>query len=401
MNNKIYEYSGNIKRLLLLIAIVLIFTLLRYAQGVVNRLRKDSSELVQFYAEVYAKAATEYDEQDFSFIFDQIIKKMSIPMIISSEVDSGPTMWKNIGIETTDLTEENIEKVEETMREMDIANAPIPLMYEDHVLGYIHYGDNELIKQLQLLPYVQIAVVALFIFLGYMAFQMIRASEKRSIWAGMAKETAHQLGTPLSSLMGWMEMLKSKYGSDEIANEMSKDLGRLEKIAARFSKIGSKPSLEIKEVKPVIEEVMTYFERRLPQRGTKVQLVFESDIDAKALLNPDLFSWAIENLIKNALDSVPQNNGKVEIEIDTTKVRKIFKKSDFVVVDVIDNGKGILRKNRKNIFRPGYSSKERGWGLGLSLTKRIIEDYHHGKIFVQESKPNYKTVIRIMLKTSQ
>lgn len=400
MNNKIYEYSGNIKRLLLLIAIILIFILLRYAQGIVNRLREDSSELVKFYAEVYAKAATEYDEQDFSFVFDQIIKKMSLPMIISNEEDSEPTMWKNIGIETDDLTGENIAKVEDIMREMDMANDPIPLKYGDYVLGYIHYGDNELIKQLQILPYVEIAVVALFIFLGYMAFQMIRSSEKRSIWAGMAKETAHQLGTPLSSLMGWMEMLKSEYGSNEVIDEVSKDLERLEKIAARFSKIGSKPSLELTQVKPIIEEVMMYFERRLPQYGTKVQLIFESDVDAKVLLNSDLFSWAIENLIKNSLDSVPQESGIVKIKVDLAEVRKVFKKNDFVIVDVIDNGKGICRKNRKNIFRPGYSTKERGWGLGLSLTKRIIEDYHYGKIFVKESKPNYKTVIRIMLKAS-
>lgn len=400
MNNKIYEYSGNIKRLLLLIAIILIFILLRYAQGIVNRLREDSSELVKFYAEVYAKAATEYDEQDFSFVFDQIIKKMSLPMIISNEEDSEPTMWKNIGIETDDLTGENIAKVEKIMREMDMANDPIPLKYGDYVLGYIHYGDNELIKQLQILPYVEIAVVALFIFLGYMAFQMIRSSEKRSIWAGMAKETAHQLGTPLSSLMGWMEMLKSEYGSNEVIDEVSKDLERLEKIAARFSKIGSKPSLELTQVKPIIEEVMMYFERRLPQYGTKVQLIFESDVDAKVLLNSDLFSWAIENLIKNSLDSVPQESGIVKIKVDLAEVRKVFKKNDFVIVDVIDNGKGICRKNRKNIFRPGYSTKERGWGLGLSLTKRIIEDYHYGKIFVKESKPNYKTVIRIMLRAS-
>lgn len=393
MKIAVYRHSGNIKRLLLLTAIILIFVLLRYTQNVVNKLREESTNLVRFYAEVYAKAATDYSTQDFSFIFDQIIKRISIPMVISEKRDSNPTAWRGIGVEESDFSQTTISEVEKTMRKMDVANEPIPLKYGEYVLGYIHYGDTQLIQRLRMLPYIEIAVIGLFIFLGYMGFQVIRGSEKRSIWVGMAKETAHQLGTPISSLIGWVEILKSEFGSSETVDDMSKDLMRLEKITLRFSQIGSTPSFQKISINTVINGVINYIDRRLPQLGSKVNIAFLPGGDYKAIVNPDLFSWALENLIKNALDAVPAENGKVEV------CTSLVRRNKCIAIDVIDNGKGISKRNRKNVFRPGYSTKERGWGLGLSLTKRIIKDYHNGSITVKESKPGEKTVMRIILKS--
>ncbi|HDP68187.1 MAG TPA: HAMP domain-containing histidine kinase [Candidatus Marinimicrobia bacterium] len=389
----IYRQTSTIKRILLLLAIILIIALLWYSQQIVDKLREDLNNQISFYAGVYARAAVEESEQDFSFIFDEIIRKSTIPMIISAELDKHPTAWRNVGIEDLDLNPETVKKLEQIMAEMDSANDPIPLTYKNYDLGYIHYGDTKLIRQLVMLPYIEITVVALFIFLGYMGFQVIRSSEKRSIWVGMAKETAHQLGTPLTSLMGWVELLQSDYPENENIAEMARDIRRLEKITNRFSRIGSTPAAEKVSINATIQEAVDYYLRRLPQLGPGIQVKFEPSTDYQVTIIRDLFAWAIENLIKNAIDAVPQKNGKIRIQTGLTKNGK------WLAIDFIDNGKGILSKDRKNIFRPGYSTKKRGWGLGLSLTKRIITDYHRGKISVVESRPKEKTTLRILIKT--
>jgi len=392
MKISIYRHSSNIKRLLLVLAIILIFSLLRYSQNIVNKLREDLTDMMRFYATVYARAATEESNQDFSFIFDQIIRKSSIPMIISADTTKIPTAWRNVGIEEIELTDDTRIILEKMMKRMDSANDPIPLIYNDYNLGYIHYGDTNLIRQLVMLPYVEISVVFLFIFLGYLTFQLIRSSEKRSIWVGMAKETAHQLGTPLTSLMGWIELLKTEAPDNHHIDDLTKDIKRLEKVTNRFSRIGSTPNLKVTPLNPVIQEAVDYYRRRLPQLGPGVSITFQPGGEYQAVMNRDLFIWAIENLIKNALDAVSQLNGKILI---TTQ---LLKNSRRIAINITDNGKGIPSKDRKNIFRPGYSTKKRGWGLGLSLTMRIIKEYHHGKLQLLESKPSEKTVMRIMLR---
>lgn len=393
MRNKIYNYSGGIKKALVLLAVVLIAWLLLYTKTLVDSLRKETESFLKFYAEVYAKAATDYNMEDFGFIFDQIIRKISIPMIISQERDSRPTAWRNIGQEKEQLSEIDTSRVEKIMREMDRVNDPIPLKYNGYVLGYIHYGDTDLIKRLRIFPYVEIAIVGLFIFLGYLGFHFIRSSEKRSIWVGMAKETAHQLGTPLTSLMGWVEVLDSENIARETKEEIKRDLERLKKVANRFSQIGSKPVFKEYDLVKLVEEVIDYFRKRLPQFGKSVHLDFEAEGAFRAMVNADLFAWSLENVVKNAIDSVSEvKEGEVRIELKKGKAK------GEVIVDVIDNGKGIPKKNFKNVFRPGYSTKKRGWGLGLSLVRRIIEDYHKGRVFVKESVPNERTVVRIVLK---
>jgi len=392
MEIRIYRQSGNIKRLLLVLAIVMIFALLNYTQKVVNRLRQDSANLIRFYADVYAKAAMDMSNDDFSFIFEEIIKKISTPMILSAGKETEPTAWRNIGLPEDDRSPITILKVKTMMLEMDRENQPIPLKYENQVLQYIHYGDTRMILQLSRLPYIEITIVGLFIFLGYLGFSVIRDNEKRSIWVGMAKETAHQLGTPLTALMGWLELLKGEIGANENIEEISRDIQRLEKVATRFSQIGSRPVLKPTQINPVISEAVTYYQRRLPKLGPGIKLEFLPEGEFEVNLNADLFSWALENLVKNAIDAVSQQNGQVVIEV------KAIRNGKHIAVDVVDNGKGITKRNRKNIFRPGYSTKQRGWGLGLSLAMRIIKEYHRGRLFVLQSKPNEKTIMRIVLR---
>jgi signal transduction histidine kinase len=209
----------------------------------------------------------------------------------------------------------------------------------------------------------------------------------------MAKETAHQLGTPISSLLGWSELLKLNYNNPDkvldISEELNNDLSRLNKITLRFSKIGSKPELKEINVYETIDKVVNYFRRRIPQIGKNVTLLIEGDQSVCTLLNPDLFEWVIENLIKNALDAIEGKKGSISV--------KIFRSGKNVDIEVKDTGKGIDMKRRKDVFRPGYSTKRRGWGLGLSLSKRIVEEYHKGKIFVKSSSPE-GTTFKIILK---
>ncbi len=390
MKNKIYYHFATIKRILILIAIVMIFSLLFYSQKIVTDLRDDSTQLMNFYAEVYTDAMS-YTGNDLSFVFEKIIQNISIPMILSEKKDTLVQTWKNIDLAAEKPTQTDTLKILEKMREMDKANDPIQLTYEEITLGYIHYGDTELISKLRMLPYIEIGLVSLFILLGYIGFQQIRASERSSIWAGMAKETAHQLGTPLSSLMGWLAVMESEEPENEIVKEMTQDIDRLNKVTNRFSKIGSKPIIQQVVLTPVIREAVKYYQRRLPQLGRKVQIIFDDQVNYSGNINADIFSWAIENLIKNSIDAIGDKDGEIYIELSENQDKEL------VHIDVTDNGKGIEKKNWNNIFRPGYSTKRRGWGLGLSLTKRIVEQYHRGKIFVKTSKIGRGTTIRITI----
>jgi len=272
---------------------------------------------------------------------------------------------------------------------------PIPIKYEDYLVGYLYYGDTKMIKQLRLLPYIGIVVVGLFVFVGFLGFRSIQRSEQQFIWVGLSKETAHQIGTPLSSMMGWIELLKMEIQSNKAKNtlhEMEKDIERLNKITARFSQIGSKADLKEVRVSGVIADVVKYFQARLPQWGKKVEITTHFDYDAKVPLNKELFEWVIENLMKNSLDAIKNKNGEIAINMHNLKNGK-YK----VYIDITDNGQGITASKKKDVFKPGFSTKKRGWGLGLSLAKRIVEDYHGGKLLVKESKLNHGTTMRIVL----
>jgi two-component system, sporulation sensor kinase D len=394
--------SLNIKIALLVVAIIIAVATLYYTQNLVRKLQEKERQIVELYAKgIEYVANTSSLDVDITFLFDNIIKPIDFPLILTNLNNKvnleSRTDVRNITYDTTKSKKELETFFDSMIKEMDSQHSPILVTYQDSiVLTKIHYGDSELITQLKFYPYLQIIIAALFIILGYIGFSNIKRSEQSNIWVGMAKETAHQFGTPISSLMGWLEMLKIHYTDPDkvldISQEITDDVEKLNKITYRFSKIGSTPELKNKVVFEEIKKVTEYFNRRLPQTGKSVELNIGGDKEARALLNSELFEWVIENLVKNALDAINHKHGQIDINV--TQTRKT------VDIEVSDNGKGIEIKRRKDVFRPGYSTKRRGWGLGLSLSKRIIEGYHKGKIFVKNSIPGEGATFRIVLKKS-
>lgn len=394
MKLNLYRLKGQFKGFLFILAILIIILLLFHSHRIVNALRAESREVLTFYAKLYAQAASAESSASLNFIFDQIILRTNFP-IVQTDAESNPIAWKGIEISFDDQSESAMKEVKKIVQLMGKEANPIPLKYEDLLLGYLYYGDSKLIQQLQMLPYIGIAVVGLFILIGFLGFRSIQQSEQQFIWVGMSKETAHQIGTPLSSMMGWLELLKSQSKDDKVkstVDEMGKDIERLNKITARFSQIGSKADLTELKVTTVISDVVQYFKRRLPQWGEKVNIVENYEIDPQLPLNKDLFEWVIENLVKNSLDAIQNDKGEIKINLGELKKgrHKIF-------IDISDTGRGIEASKKRHVFKPGFSTKKRGWGLGLSLAKRIIEDYHGGRLFIKETKSNRGTTMRIEL----
>lgn len=312
-----------------------------------------------------------------------------IPVIV---VDESQFMTAYRFIEEEELN------TEELVRQFSALHEPITITFGDNEQmqhQYVYYGESPTIRYLRYFPFVQFSILAVLLGIGYTTYRSITRSEQSNLWVGMAKEAAHQLGTPLSSLYGWLQLMKDKFENDEealsIAYEVEKDVSRLKGIAERFNKIGSHPELKLIRIEPIIDQVIAYMERRLPQLGKNIEVRKSIRTNAKVKLNSEIFQWAIENLIKNSMDAIRTNPGTAYISISA------IQEGNRVIIDVEDSGSGIERKELKKIFKPGYSTKKRGWGLGLSLTRRIIEDYHNGKIFVLHSEVGKGTVIRIIL----
>lgn len=394
MNTKVYRTSGHFKSFLFVIAIAIIGYLLYYTQNMVQILRGEARQIMEFYAQFYARAADDATGAELNFIFEEIIKRTDFPIVLSS-AEGEPIGWKGTEYDPTDFSEKNLANVRKLMNAMKREIDPIPIKYGDIVLAELYYGDSKSIRRLQWLPFVEIFIVSLFIMVGFFGFNSIRRSEQQFIWVGMAKETAHQLGTPISSLMGWTEVLKHRNLGGEhetIISDMQQDISRLDKVAKRFSKIGSKSDLKERDFDEMLPGVLNYFERRLPQMGKKVQLKYENRFKKCVPFNPDLMEWVFENLIKNALDAIESVHGEITIIAADSDSRKYR-----VMIDVVDNGKGMDAQTKKIIFRPGFSTKKRGWGLGLSLARRIVEEYHHGKLMVKETQPGKGSTLRIYL----
>jgi len=259
--------------------------------------------------------------------------------------------------------------------------------------GYLHYGDSSLIQKIKIWTYVEIILLLVFIFIGFAGFSFIRNSEKQNIWVGLSRETAHQLGTPVSALIGWLDYLKNeKKDITNVLPEIESDINRLQQVSRRFSKMGSKTEVEVFNLSNRVNYVLDYLRKRMPKLGGKVEFINHIDDDIKIKANGTLISWAVENLIRNGIDSIKNKRGKVKIRLkqETYKIK----------IQVIDNGCGIPKKDWKNIFRPGFTTKNSGWGLGLSLCQRIINEVHKGKIYVLQSSPNDGTTIEVSIPKS-
>ena len=320
--------------------------------------------------------------QDITFLVDIINRNTTIPIIRTDSLDQiGDT--RNIS-----FSEDNKEKVLQRMlRKMKEGNEPILISVSGTEKQYLYYSDSVLLENLKYYPVIQFAVIFLFILVAYLAFNSSRNAEQNQIWVGMSKETAHQLGTPISSLMAWVELLKMQNIDEKLIQEFEKDTQRLQKITERFSKIGSVPELVRTDVAEAVSSTVEYLKTRSSGK-VKFILDFDPQKNFEAPLNASLFSWVIENLCKNAIDAM-NNNGTIQISF-AEKGHQFF-------IDVSDTGKGISKAYFKTVFQPGFTTKKRGWGLGLSLAKRIVENYHKGKIFLKQSEINKGTTFRIIL----
>ena len=398
MSNK--PTTLKLKLVLLAIGLVIAAGTFVYTQNLIGDLQESQTEIVELYAQTLDYIAnTNVQDAEFTFLLENIVKRIDFPLILTDPYDyvnyaELERNAKNIAIDTTLSITETEEFIARKIEELGSINEPIPVMFQDTILlQKIYYGNSDLLIKLQYYPYFQIFFAAFFILIAYVSFSYLKRVEQSNIWVGMSKETAHQLGTPISSLMGWTELLKINHSEPDkvidVADEINNDLERLTKIAQRFSKIGSKPELKEQSAYELVCRIVKYFNSRIPQTGKSVELQIEGDSPASIKLNNELFEWVIENLTKNALDAIEHKHGRITFNItDTPKS---------IDIEVTDNGKGIDRKRRKDVFRPGYSTKRRGWGLGLSLSKRIVEDYHDGKIFVKNSVINEGTTFKISI----
>ena len=321
-----------------------------------------------------------------SFFSEVVDNSLSVPVIVvdtanQSLIASG-NIDQNILTDSTTLNR--------ALKNMAYENTPIEVNLAGTGKKLIYYENSFLLTQLRYYPYVQLIIISLFLLISYLLFSTARKSEQNQVWLGMSKETAHQLGTPLSSLMAWLEMLKMNDIDSAMTDEIEKDIKRLETITMRFSKIGSEPELTKENIVEVTQKGISYLINRSPK---KIQYIVNLPEDKKIIIpiNPFLFDWVIENLCKNAIDAMG-GEGTILLEM--------FEDDRYVYIDISDTGKGIAKRDFKNIFNPGFTSKKRGWGLGLSLSKRIIDEYHDGKIFVKNSVINKGTTFRIMLKNT-
>lgn len=381
-----YQTKTIIKGLLFLVAMLIVAVSLLYTDNLAESLKEDERAKVALWAEATRLIATleAEDEMDVTYALSVIRANNTIPVIVTLE-DGTVIAHRNID----SLLAEDTLYIHEEIKDMQQANEPIVAgLYEDQKI-IIYYQNSILFTRLKLYPYAQLAIITIFLLVSYYAFSYSKRSEQNQVWVGMSKETAHQLGTPISSLMAWMELIKASEGqiSQEVYDEINTDIGRLELITERFSKIGSEPVLTKTNMGQVVGETVGYLSKRLSSRVSFT--INDETTDGFCNLNVPLFAWVLENLTKNATDAM-EGDGALTYTINET--------DKFLYLKVSDTGVGIPSSRFKTVFEPGFTTKKRGWGLGLSLVKRIVENYHNGTIIVKESIPNERTTFKITLK---
>ncbi|MFW6364517.1 MAG: sensor histidine kinase [Bacteroidota bacterium] len=383
----IYSRKQRWKILLLFCALVIAGGSYWFTKNLTGKLEKEERKKVELWAEGMKQLVHNPDlTKDYSFVLEVIRNNETVPVILTDE-DLNVISSLNVDKPTKEGKRDYSRIIEEMRKEHD----PIKIELPNGKINYIFYKDSTLLTQLFYFPLIQLFVIALFLGVSYYAFSISRKAEQNQVWVGMSKETAHQLGTPTSSLIANLELLKLKLNDKTIIQEIEKDVNRLQKITDRFSKIGSSTKLEKQNIVPVIINTLQYLKTRTSKKVTYETNFSEND-NIIVPVNKPLFEWVLENLIKNAIDAM---NGKGIIRINLQN-----KKSGFIL-DIIDTGKGIPKAKHNTIFQPGFTTKKRGWGLGLSLAKRIINEYHNGKIFVHQSELKKGTTMRIILRRNE
>lgn len=460
---KVYRWSIRLKLGLIVLAGIIAVASLLYTQRLVDRLREREQALIQLWADAQAElvqaqqqainphlstlqdldgylkrlkqrqgagapsdatlaryreavtwAQTMPPTNELNFILNEIIEpnQFSIPAIITDSTGRHPRFWRNVGVADTLAARpadslEALETLRERKEEMASTFKPIPIRVDlpppttglpgtgGQFTQYLYYDESWLIQELRIFPWVQFLFVGLFVLVGYLGFSYIRRSEQSSLWMGMAREAAHQLGTPLSSLMGWVQMLRTPdldaEQREEALGEIENDVERLRRIADRFSDIGSQPKLDRQNLVPIVEKTASYIRRRLPHRGQNITLAVDLPPALEVEVNQELFAWVLENLLKNAIDAIEADEGRIDVRGGQAH--------GHVFVEVADTGTGIRRHQWGNVFRPGFSTKQRGWGLGLSLARRVVETYHGGTLELKSSTVGEGSVFRVELPT--
>lgn len=388
----IYSNRATYKLVIILAALVIGVVSVLYTNDLVQKLADRERKLIDLSAKGYKEIATSEFSESQGFLFREIIEaNNSVPVILAD--DQGHYIsHRNFDVPPNLKPEKEAEFFKQEMAEMASQYKPIVIEI-DGIKQYIYYRNSDLIYQLRYYPYIQLAVIGLFIIMGYLAFNLSRNAEQNRIWVGLAKETAHQLGTPISSLLAWAEYLRSKpeIAEEGIVDEMDKDIQRLQMITARFSSIGSEQKLQLEDVGNVMHDAIRYLRRRLSNKVEMTCQLYPENEEIQALINRPLFEWVIENISKNAVDAMG-GAGRLHFDIRSGE-------EGDVIIDISDTGKGMTKAQYKKVFEPGFTTKKRGWGLGLTLARRIIEQYHRGKIFVKYSEPGKGTVFRIILRS--
>lgn len=377
----------NWKTILVCIAIILVSGTIFYSQYVSGKIAKEERKNVEAWAEAQHTILNSSDSASINLASRISTENTQIPIIETNEQDSITGNYLNLDSQAVKEDPLFLKRKLAEFRRYN--NQPIIMVLKDrpYTANKYYYGQSELLKEVKLYPMVQLIIVALFITIAIISLQTSYRSAQNQLWASMAKETAHQLGTPVSSLQGWLEILKEQANNEEIVPEIAKDVNRLLLVTDRFGKIGSEPQLELRKPAEQIHHMMDYMKKRT---GGRVHFVFDDSPihEISTLLSPPLFDWVLENLIKNALDAI-EGNGSIVINAGIN--------GQMMLIDVTDTGKGISKNHLQNVFKPGFTTKKRGWGLGLSLSKRIVEQYHKGKLFVKWSEPGKGTTFRIIL----
>ncbi|MEM6643774.1 MAG: HAMP domain-containing sensor histidine kinase [Bacteroidota bacterium] len=393
-NHTLLPLRPNLRWFVVGVAVVISIGSILYASNLVEQIRERESRQIEIYAKSLEFLANEGDNTNFILILDEVINaNNSIPVILTDE-NGTPQEFRNLPRAEKMEGEKLATYLRDQVEVMQEQHPPVSVILaapDGTVFGttYIYYKNSALLNQLTLYPYVQLSVITLFGFATFLVLNYIKKVEQDRVWVGLAKETAHQLGTPLSSLMAWSEYLKSQYPAERSTLlEIDKDVDRLKVITDRFSSIGSEPQLSVLNITEAIEEIVSYLAKRLSSKITMNISTFPNrEIEGK--INQSLFAWVIENLCKNAADAM-EGKGSITISILKANEGKI-------AIDIKDTGKGITKKRIKDVFKPGFTTKKRGWGLGLALAQRIVEQYHQGKIFVKQSEVNKGTTFRIYL----
>ncbi|MBX2935523.1 MAG: HAMP domain-containing histidine kinase [Ferruginibacter sp.] len=376
----------NWRSLLAIIAIAIVTGTVFYSNHLAKEIAADEKIKIEQWVEATKDIANPNSTESnlVSMVFTENSK--AIPMVLVTENDS-IIDYRNL--DSVKIAEDKTY-LKKKLKEFKKLNAPIVWKnpYDSLQTNRVFYGESVLLKQVRYYPIIQLFIVALFIIITLIAISTRNKSTQNQVWAGMAKETAHQLGTPLTSLQGWVEMLKETPSMEKIVPEMSKDVDRLKLVSDRFGKIGSTPQLELNNIVTLVQNMVAYIKRRSPEK-VNFNIETHGETEIKAMVNGPLFDWVIENLMKNGLDAM-EGKGTMTIDIKNENTQ--------VQIDVTDTGKGISTKNIPRVFKPGFTTKKRGWGLGLTLCKRIIEQYHKGELFVKHSEPGKGTTFRIVLK---